>query len=207
MTIHTFRSTAADLALQLQAASRSALLLTDEVRRADRMIEILIKYMPPAQLIHAQLEIDEVDAASIAPPLSTIRADQQASQPVRRDEPRRHTQVPTEQVLAIIDNAAESYRTLGQVGDGKVDCDAVHTDLLRTIAPAIATALRQPYAPAAHLHQRLAAFHEVISRAWAALEEAGYPGDGRTELNEMIKRAIGAHQDAAAGVASKEKKE
>ena len=62
--IFDFRATAVALAGQLQIASRTALLMTDELRRAERMIEVLVKYMPDAQMFHAQLEIAEMLAAS-----------------------------------------------------------------------------------------------------------------------------------------------
>lgn len=53
-----FRSTAAGLAAQLQQASRSALLLADDLARAERIVNILVKYMPTSQMIHARLEIN-----------------------------------------------------------------------------------------------------------------------------------------------------
>ena len=62
-----FRSTAVGLAGQLQQASRSALLLADELARAERIVNILIKYMPAAQMIHARLEINDSGLQAPAP--------------------------------------------------------------------------------------------------------------------------------------------
>jgi hypothetical protein len=64
---HDFRATAVDLAAQLQVAGRAAAELAGAASRAEQMIQVLRKYMPPAQLVHAQLEIDalqgDADAA------------------------------------------------------------------------------------------------------------------------------------------------
>jgi hypothetical protein len=54
-----YHSTATGLASQLQQTSHSAQLMADELARAERIVKILIKYMPASQMIHASLEINE----------------------------------------------------------------------------------------------------------------------------------------------------
>jgi len=65
-----YHSTATVLASELQHTSRSAQLIADELARAERIVKILIKYMPASQMIHARLEIDEgaMQAPSLAIP-------------------------------------------------------------------------------------------------------------------------------------------
>ena len=53
-----FRSTATDLAEQLQAANISIVELVDALDHGVQTIAVLKKYMTPAQVLHAQLEID-----------------------------------------------------------------------------------------------------------------------------------------------------
>ena len=53
-----FRSTAVDLAEQLQAANVSIVELVDALDHGVQTIAVLKKYMTPAQVLHAQLEID-----------------------------------------------------------------------------------------------------------------------------------------------------
>ncbi len=53
-----FRSTAVDLAGQLQAANVSIVELVDALEHGVETITLLKKYMTPSQLVHAQLEID-----------------------------------------------------------------------------------------------------------------------------------------------------
>ena len=53
-----FRSTAVDLAEQLQAANVSIVELVDALDHGVQTIALLKKYMTPAQVLHAQLEIN-----------------------------------------------------------------------------------------------------------------------------------------------------
>jgi len=53
-----FRRTAADLAEQLQAANVSIVELVDALDHGVQTLALLKKYMAPAQVLHAQLEID-----------------------------------------------------------------------------------------------------------------------------------------------------
>ncbi|GGY67815.1 hypothetical protein [Pseudoduganella albidiflava] len=59
---HDFRATAVDLAAQLQTASRTAAGLAVVIARSEQAVEVLKKHMTPAQRIHAQLEIDALQA-------------------------------------------------------------------------------------------------------------------------------------------------
>jgi hypothetical protein len=54
-----FQKTAADLAVQVKQMAHSAQLVADELARAERIVNILIKYMPASQMVHARLEINE----------------------------------------------------------------------------------------------------------------------------------------------------
>lgn len=53
-----FRSTAVDLAEQLQATNVRLVELIDSLEHRAQTITLLKKYMTPAQVLHAQLEID-----------------------------------------------------------------------------------------------------------------------------------------------------
>lgn len=57
-----FRSTAIDLAEQVQAANVSIVELVDALDHGVQTIALLKKYMTPAQVLHAQLEIDALPA-------------------------------------------------------------------------------------------------------------------------------------------------
>lgn len=54
-----FQSTAVELAAQVKHMAHSAQLVADELARAERIVNILVKYMPASQMIHAQLEISD----------------------------------------------------------------------------------------------------------------------------------------------------
>ncbi len=61
-----FRSTAVDLAGQLQAANVSIVELVDALEHGVATIALLKKYMTPAQLLHAQFEINAISQSGTA---------------------------------------------------------------------------------------------------------------------------------------------